>query len=185
MKKQILLVVALFISLSMFSQRAYRALGWKLTRDLPKNELKINLPTSIFASFPEITYERVLDSDISVGAALGVSLDNDLYPVNFAFTPYFRWFFGGNSENMQRYGAGFFIEANAGLISVDTHNAEYTDETFVSTYEKDMGAGLGLAVGWKYLTRNSWIGEVYLGGGRDFVNEGAYPRMGISVGKRF
>ena len=92
MKKHLLLIFALFVSLSMFSQRTYRAFGWKLTKDIPKNELKINLGTSIFASFPEIAYERIINSDLSAGASLGVSLD-DIYATDLLFTPYVRWFF--------------------------------------------------------------------------------------------
>ena len=48
-----------------------------------------------------------------------------------------------------------------------------------------MGAGLGLAIGWKYISQNNWVGEVYTGLGRDFVNDGAYQRLGITIGKRF
>lgn len=185
MKKQVLLIIALLVSLSMFSQKTYRAMGWKLSRDLPQNELKFNLGTAILGSYPEITYERILDSDISLGASLGISFDEDLYSVNFAFNPYVRWFFGGNAENLQKYGAGFFIEANGGLISVDTDESEFVNGTLVTKTETNMGAGLGIAIGWKYLSRNNWIGEVYLGGGRDFINDGGYPRLGISIGKRF
>lgn len=185
MKKQAFLIIALFASLSLFSQNTYRAFGWKLTRDIPQNELKLNLGTTIFGSFPEISYERILDSDISVGAAVGFSLNDDLYPVNYAITPYVRWFFGGNAENLQKMGAGFFIEANGGLISTDKEEADYINETYVSTTETSLGAGLGIALGWKYLSRNNWAGEIYFGGGRDFVNDGGYPRLGITVGKRF
>jgi len=185
MKRQSLLTVALLISLTTFSQKTHRVMGWKISRDLPQNELKLNLGTTIFGSFPEITYERILESDLSVGVSAGFSLDEDLYPINFAMMPYVRWFFGGSANNLQKYGAGFFIEANGGLIGRDTEEIDYVNgDTYLRT-ENSIGAGLGLALGWKYLTGNNWVGELYFGAGRDFVNDDAYPRLGISIGKRF
>jgi len=185
MKKQIVLAVVLLISLSAFSQKTHRVMGWKISKDIPQNELKLNLGTTIFGSFPEITYERILDSDISVGASAGIALDEDLYAYNFTLIPYVRWFFGGNAENLQKYGAGFFIEANGGLFTVDSDELFYENGAYGSRSETETGAGLGMALGWKYLTRNNWVGELYFGAGRDFVNDGAYPRMGITIGKRF
>ena len=185
MKKQMVLVVVLLVSLTAFSQETHRVMGWKISKDIPQNELKLNLGTTIFTSFPEITYERLLDSDISVGASAGFALDEDLYPVDFAITPYVRWFFGGSAENLQKYGAGFFIEANGGLFAQETSGEDYINGSYVYSSEDKLGAGLGVALGWKYLTRNNWVGEFYFGAGRDFVNDGAYPRMGITVGKRF
>ena len=173
MKKFIIFFVVLLISISAFSQQRTRSfMGWHLAKDAPDklNEVKLNLSTTIWGLFPEVSYERILGEDFSLGASAGINLNSDNYPLNFAFTPYARWFFGGSSTNLQKYGAGFFIEANGSLFSND---------------ESDFGAGLGLALGWKYLSRNNWVGELYLGGGRDFANDGAYPRMGISIGKRF
>ena len=52
-----------------------------------------------------------------------------------------------------------------------------------------MGLGLGLAIGGKFLTKNGFIGEIYIGGGRNFINtdkiDGGYPRIGVSIGKRY
>ena len=185
MKKHALLIIALFVCLSMFSQKTYRALGWKLSRDIPQNELKLNLGTTIFGSFPEITYERILNSDISVGASLGVALEEDVYVANFLFSPYVRWFFGGNSENLRKYGAGFFIEANGGIFNTYEDELFYDGSSSQWKEESVMGVALGLPVGWKYISQNNWVGEVYTGLGRDFINDGAYPRLGITIGKRF
>lgn len=185
MKKQMLLIAVLLVSLASFSQQTHRVMGWKVSQDLPQNELKLNLGTTIFGSFPEITYERILNSDVSAGASLGFSLDKELYPLDIALIPYVRWFFGGSAENLQKYGAGFFIEANAALFSKETEEIDYQNETANSITENNAGAGLGIAIGWKYQTRNNWVGELYFGGGRDFANDGAYPRLGITIGKRF
>lgn len=179
MKKQTLLIAAMLVSLTAFSQKTHRVMGWKISRDLPQNEIKLNLGTTIIGLYPEISYERILSEDFSLGTALGASLSEDEYPLYFGLMPYARWFFGGSASNLQKYGAGFFIEANGALLS----QKEYLDGAASPTSE--IGAGLGLALGWKYLTRNHWIGELYFGGGRDFVNDGGYLRLGVTIGKRF
>ena len=179
MKHLFTLAIALLVSSTAFSQKTHHVLGWKISRDIPQNEVKVNLGTTIFGLYPEVSYERIISEDFSLGITAGVGLNEDDYPLNFAIMPYTRWFFGGNSKNLQKYGAGFFIEANAAILE---HGEDYDDAGNLSS---EFGAGLGLALGWKYLTKNNWVGEFYLGGGRDFVNDGAYPRMGISIGKRF
>ncbi|OJU44257.1 MAG: hypothetical protein BGN96_01715 [Bacteroidales bacterium 45-6] len=155
-----------------------------------RNELKLNLPMTIFASYPEISYERLLNSDISVGASLGLRVsDGQEYPLKFSLMPHFRWFFGGSYSSLQKVAAGFFIELNSGLFTRDDLGGSYYDQSSGYTeYRKDtkFGAGFGLAVGWKYVSTNNWIGEIYLGGGRDFANsDEGYSRFGISIGKRF
>lgn len=188
MKKITILFAVLLISASVFSQRRTKSfMGWHLAKDAPAkvNEVKLNLGTTIFALFPEVSYERIFNEDLSAGASVGVNLNSDDYPLDFAVTPYVRWFFGGNSANLQKYGAGFFIEANGSVFSTDTSRIDYDGNSVTATTDNQFGTGLGLALGWKYLSRNNWVGEFYVGGGRDFVNDGAYPRMGISIGKRF
>ena len=98
--------------------------------------------------------------------------------------PNYRIFFG------EKRAAGFFIEANSAIFSqrfqkdliFGSVNDPATDDTKI-------GWGLGIAVGGKFLTKNGFIGEIYVGGGRNFINtdkiDGGYPRVGISIGKRF
>jgi hypothetical protein len=192
MKKITILLAAVLISFSAFSQKRTRSfMGWHLAKDEPAklNEVKLNLGTSIFALYPEFSYERIISEDFGLGASAGVGLDPDSYMMNFAFTPYARWYFGGNANNLQKYGAGFFIEANGALLSQNTKKIDHTIfdgyNSVSSTTENAFGAGFGLAVGWKYLSRNNWVGDIYWGVGRDFVNSNTYPRLGISIGKRF
>lgn len=184
MKKTTLLLVALTMSIGMYAQR---------DRDccsgfIKKNEVKLNLPLTIFASFPEVYYERVLAADLSLGASLGASLNNKDYPFNFIFAPYGRWFFGGAKKSMEKAASGFFIEVNGALLSQRKNWLEVNvgqNPPNESSKESIFGAGLGMAVGWKYLSRNNWVGDVFWGGGKDFVNNSFYPRIGVSLGKRF
>ncbi|MDO5666105.1 MAG: hypothetical protein Q4G63_12750 [Bacteroidia bacterium] len=193
MKKTIILLAALIISFSAFSQQRTRSfMGWHLAKDAPAklNELKLNLPMTIFGSSPEISYERILNSDISVGASILGSFNIDNNPYQVIFTPYFRWFFGGSSTNLQKYGAGFFIEANGAIYSQQVSTNSYIGNNNTSETKSEVGSGLGMAIGWKFLSKNNWVGEIYGGAGRNFIKSdyvavGAYPRIGISIGKRF
>lgn len=142
------------------------------------NEFKVNiLYTAI--GMPELSYERLISDNSSVGASLAFSLDKkEDMDLRLSFTPYYRMFFG------QKKAAGFFIEANSIVLNyVDTI---YFDGTS-SKYETRTGFGLGAAAGAKFLTKNNLIGEVYGGVGRVFGDNslGAYPRFGITLGKRF
>ncbi len=139
-----------------------------------KNEVSLNLPIAIFASFPEISYERIVSEDMGVGLSTAFSLEEDFIDMKFMAIPYVRWYFGGSMESAQRYGAGFFLEANGAVFSTKRHEVTET------------GAGLGLALGWKFVTKGNWIGQVYVGAGRNFADgPNVYPRLGITIGKRF
>lgn len=187
MKKVLILFLALSVTGITFGQE--KELIFK------KNELSLNLPTTIFASFPEITYERILAEDFSIGASAGFSLkgkDNDNFAnTKFLFSPYARWYFGGSTESMQKYAAGFFIEANCALVSAEKNVVFSTaiGSPVGSKARKEadtyVGFGLGVAVGWKYVTKNDWVGQIYMGLGKIFSESEAYPRVGITIGKRF
>lgn len=185
MKKLIFALLLFVIASNGFSQRIDRDF-FHFRKEIKRNEIKLNLPTTIFALYPEVSYERILNSDISVGGTVGVGM-GDEYIMNFAFTPYFRWFFGGNSRTMQKAGAGFFIETNGSVFSPNHDNSDNQNDMLYEgeVNDDELGMGLGLAIGWKYLSNNDWVGEIVLGGGRDFINDGAYPRFGLSIGKRF
>ncbi|HBG42871.1 hypothetical protein [Limibacterium fermenti] len=188
MKRTGILLVVLAVSLAAFPQKSRKrvVLEWGGDKEYAKlNEVKLNLVTTIFGAYPEISYERILDSDISVGVAAGIGFDEDLYDMRFALTPHFRWFFGGAYKSLEKIGSGFFIEANGAVFSREYDDSDYNSDVWNNTTDTKTGAGLGLAIGWKYLSKNNWVGEVFLGAGRDFVNDGAYPRTGITIGKRF
>lgn len=179
------ITIALLSALTVFSVFAQSQDSNEDDSLAKRNEIKLNLPLTIFASYPEISYERILNTDISVGASLAVGLDKERAPMDFAFTPYCRWFFGGNRKSMEKAGAGFFIEANGALFSANNNLGFFDNDAYNSTNHEKFGAGLGMGIGWKYLSKNNWVGEVCYGIGRDFVEERVYPHFGISIGKRF
>ena len=154
-----------------------------------RHELKLNLGSSVFLAFPEVSYEYILNEDMSVGVAMGFGYDTEnWYPYNFMATPYLRWFFGDwslfNGATMFNPASGFFLEANAAMGNMDNYKYFKNESIFT--------AGLGFALGWKYLTRNNWTGELFVGLGRNFIYDefidgdvSLYARFGISIGKRF
>jgi len=154
------------------------------------NELRLNLAYTI-AGIPELNYERILKDDMSVGLAVMVGLEDDS-DFKFGVIPNYRVYFGNKKAN------GFFIEGNAAIITsrlsyYDYSSLIYTDyapgysPTFNPIYKNETNFGLGAAAGAKFLTKNGFIGEIYVGAGRIFgaSNIEAYPRAGITIGKRF
>ena len=149
------------------------------------NEIKINLLMSI-AGIPELNYERIVADDQAVGLALLVGVNSDESDYKFGAIPYYRVYFG------KKKASGFFIEANAAVLSLESNNYEYFDDLYFGTYVTSKPTtitrfGLGAAAGGKFLTKSGFIGEAYFGLGRIFGenNLEAYPRIGITIGKRF
>ncbi len=157
---------------------------------LKKNELKLNAPLLIFSKFTEISYERIIRNDFSVGASVGFSIESETSydNIDFMFAPYARWFWGNNTKSVNKYASGFFLEANASIL-LEKKDVYYTFDGNGKRYkhgEDYTGVGIGVAIGWKTITKNNWVGEVFLGLGKEFSTEtDGYPRVGISIGKRF
>lgn len=147
------------------------------------NEIKLNLAYTI-AGIPEINYERILKDDMSVGLALMIGLEGDT-DFKFGIIPNYRIYFGNKKAN------GFFIEGNAAVFSVENYSYTiYNGTNNTSIYyegKTQTNFGLGAAAGAKFLTKNGFVGEIYLGAGRLFgeTDIDAYPRAGITIGKRF
>ncbi len=136
------------------------------------NEFKLNVGY-VIAGLPEVTYERILSDETSVGFSAAFSIDEDI-DYDFIAVPYFRFYFG------KKRNAGFFIEANTGIFTEENNDAKT---------ESELGLGAGMAVGAKFITRKGWVAELVGGLGRNFLNTDVlsevYPRVGISIGKRF
>jgi len=67
--KHLFLSIALLCALSTFSQETTE-------KNIKKNEIKINLLYFIL-DFPEITYERLLTDQTSLGVSVAFSIDNN------------------------------------------------------------------------------------------------------------
>ncbi len=173
--KKIFLGIFIFSCFQLFAQEEQTG-GY-----LGDNEIKINVGY-VLVGLPEISYERILSDDTSIGIAVAFGADSDI-DINFVVIPYGRFYFG------KKRNSGFFLEGNAGIFSEDYDEAFFNGNTTTFESGTKLGIGAGLGLGGKFLTKNGWIGEVLIGAGRNFVNTDfiseVYPRAGISLGKRF
>jgi len=192
--KFIIPVVVLLVSINAFSQNVNTPISaaaqTKSLNGSDNNELRINLLMAV-AGMPELNYERYIADNMGVGLSLAVTLDNvDNESIRSIILPYYRVYFGSKKAN------GFFIEGNMAVAGVKEYNTVYYSSYYSSMYAYEItppsykystNVGFGAAFGAKFLTRNNFIGEAYLGIGRLYGESTtkAYPRVGISLGKRF
>lgn len=164
----------------------------------PKNEIKLNTFTLIAFGAVDITYERILNDESSVGLsiyALGQNnTDSEDYRT-FSITPYYRTYFSKN------YNRGFFLEIftmySKRKSNYYTHSDYQYDENdnYISSnsyYETKeyKGVALGISVGGKWVTKKGFVVEVSGGIGRIIIGNSGddvpiVGRGGISIGKRF
>ena len=182
--KKIITLLSVFILISLFNLKAQQNL--ELTE---RHEVKLNLGSSVFMAFPEMSYEYILNEDMSVGTAVGFGFgENNGDRYKFKAMPFWRWFFSSDAKPA----TGFFLEANGAVSSryIDKYNAN-SNSSKSKTTDTMFTTGLGLAIGGKYLSKNNWTAEILAGVGRNFIydksyaNESLYARIGISIGKRF
>ncbi len=175
MKKISTLILFCLFSILTFSQET--------KTKLPNNELRLNL---LYAAvgIPEISYEKIINDESSFGVSFAFSLDSYI-DINYIILPNYRHYFS------KKRAAGFFIEANASLGKFKGRYYGYLSD---GSYDgRDVGnvtgAGLGFSIGQKFVTKQNWTANFTLGVSRNIVNnifiDSSYPRIEISLGKRF
>lgn len=152
-----------------------------------KNEIKFNIASAI-GGFPEVNYERLIDDNITFGAAIAASVEKaEKMDSRFSFMPYSRLYFGKKKAN------GFFVEANMDIRNQrDLHYNNIYDTSYniigTSKYDKQTtNVGFGAAIGVKLLTKKSAFAELFAGAGRLFGSpiKEVYFRGGLAIGFRF
>ena len=99
-------IILFMVSLSFFVQ----AQETILVDSIKRNELHLNLLTSLSYGFVEISYERILTKNSSVGLSAFVPvIKHNTYA--YGFIPYYRYFLGKSVAN------GLFLEGNLGLLA--------------------------------------------------------------------
>lgn len=192
MRNLLYISIALLMSAFTFGQQQPMSAtpSLKSTTPMLKNEVRFNVATAV-AGLPELTYEGFIADNVGLGMSVAVSVESvENMRLRSMFLPFARIYFSGQSLGTYN-NEGFFIEGNLGLVAqrgtpedlvnIIINNPPTTE---VKSY---FNAGFGAAVGWKFLTKNNYVGEFYGGIGRLFGDKliGAYPRVGISLGKRF
>jgi len=146
-----------------------------------RTEVKINGLYLILGGF-ELDYEYILNEESSIGFSATVFFDDDVI-YNWGFTPHYRLFFG------KQPALGFFVEGHASVFNADNYYIDFgPNGTFGSGTSRTTSAGIGISIGGKFKTSRDVVVEVVGGFGRVFSDEfidGAYPRWGINIGKRF
>lgn len=183
MKKLLFTSILAFMAITIYAQETIQ----NEEKPTGKNEIRLNLLNTI-VGIPEISYERLFSDNSSTGISVLVGIDDDT-DYKFGVIPYYRVYFGNNVKQA----TGFFIEANAAVMQVkdDRYYLSYdgNGNWHTISIDKNMTSfGVGAAAGGKFLTRNDFVGEVYIGVGRFFGKKKeieAYPRVGITIGKRF
>lgn len=160
-----------------------------------KHELRLDALDALAFTTIEINYEYVVSKYTGVGAAISFNLGDDSiddYGRNFAFTPYYRQYF----LNKKEYGArGLFVEGSIQLAAGEQSYYYSNYDPITNSYddgtneEKWFEAGVGLAIGQKWVSNNGFVFEISAGGGRYLLDSNhapeAYFRGGILVGYRF
>jgi len=147
-----------------------------------KNELKIN-GLSTIVGYLEVSYDYILNKESSIGISTGFSFDESV-DYKFGIIPNYRFFFGDKPAS------GFFIEANTTIFSQEEQRSSVLGSVSADNGKSYLGFGAGIAIGGKFISSKSGlVGELFIGGGRNFTNkdkiDDGYPRIGVSVGKRF
>ena len=188
MKKQlIILFTACLFSVNLFSQATTEN-----NTQTNFNELKLNMTNLIGFKWFDIGYERTLNEESSFGIGLLTKIGSDLDDGDgldeyrtFSITPYYRQFFS------KKYAQGFFVEGFAMLHSgKDTYGYDYNpdDYTYTYQYEKYTDLAIGVSAGAKFITKRGFLAEIYLGIGRDLLEQSdieVVGRGGVSLGYRF
>lgn len=175
--RYILLILLISLSSILYSQDDARD---------HKHEIKLNALLVILGN-PELNYEYILTRNTGAGLYANVNLDNNkLYPYNYMFGGYYRFYVGKKTAN------GFFFEAGLAAIGLSVESYYYYDQTNGNYYYEDEdyhSYGPTITLGGKFPLGNSVLLEFFGGIGRNFSSEemveNVFPRIGISIGHRF
>ncbi|ALM08667.1 hypothetical protein SB49_13265 [Sediminicola sp. YIK13] len=154
----------------------------------PSDELKINAFNLITFTYMDLSYERLLNEEASLGVSVlfNIGEENEIldYFRNFSITPYYRQYFS------KQYAEGFFVEGfgmlNSGEDFYYSFDEQGNENNSKETYTD---FALGISVGGKFVTKRGFIAEIYTGLGRNLLGDDTAPeivsRGGISLGYRF
>jgi len=146
-----------------------------------QQEIKLDIFDALALKTVEVSYERYLDDQSSVGISVLLNFEKNSadfrYNEKRVFTPYFRHYFTTDSQ-WNFFGEGFF-SLNYGEAEINSGSNIYEDYT---------DGALGVAVGTKYIADQGLIIGIYGGIGRNLFSNNSpiiVPRIGVNVGYRF
>jgi len=175
-------------------------------QEFDQNELRLNLLDMLSRGTLNASYERFLTPQTSLGATTMVALNDD-YTEKFEFAPSFRMYF--NDDLLELRKSVFvevftaFVVADSGYYDYNYVECDYPTQSIQASAEPqglsiapcgyysepspEAAFALGMMLGKKWVNQSNFTFEFGLGFGRYLTqtyNE-AYPRINLSIGKRF
>lgn len=193
MKKTLFIALVALLSTGAFAQKP-KAGEDQLEH---RNEVKVNLFSTIIGLAPEVSYEYAINRNMGVGTRATLYLSDNGYGGNYSFlaSPYFRWYFpfwfNRPFDSIDRNATGLFVEINTGVGALrDVHvspsvEGASSDKTGKSS---SMLFGVGVGTGYRLAMKRGWSFECFGSVGRDFLHTddmGFYGTGGITIGYMF
>ncbi len=175
-------------------------------QEFDQNELRLNLLDMLSRGTLNASYERFLTPQTSLGVTTMVALNDD-YTEKFEFAPSFRMYF--NDDLLELRKSVFvevftaFVIADSGYYDYNYVECDYPTQSIQASAEpqglsiapcgyygdpsSEAAFALGMMLGKKWVNQSNFTFEFGLGFGRYLTqtyNE-AYPRINLSIGKRF
>lgn len=159
-------------------------------KNIRNHELKLNSLNLALFSALDISYEYILNNQSSVGASVYIltkTPGNENEIKLFSMTPFYRKYFSAKRAN------GFFAEG-FGMINIfdKTDEGDFIDKKLVA---RETNLAIGVSIGTKFLFRENFVVEAYLGVGTNLINNSEIDtgnnnqhiigRSGLLLGYRF
>jgi len=123
-----------------------------------QQEIKLDLFDALALKTIEITYEKYLDDQSSVGISGMINFEKNSADFNYnekrSITPFFRHYFTTDSQ-WNFFGEGFF-SYNFGEKEIEMNGAP-------NAYEDYTDGALGVAIGTKYISEKGMTIDIYAG----------------------
>lgn len=199
MKQMILVVIAIGMVGMLSAQEREQQV-------FERNEIRLNMLEMLARSTVNVSYERFLSPQTSIGATTMIALNDDYYE-HFEFAPSFRIYFNDDLLELRK---SVFIELFTALVvAEDSYYYDYvacdypaqaisasTDTQGLSiapcgyanySQEPEAEFAIGMMLGKKWVNQSNFTFELGVGFGRYLTqnDNDAYPRLNLSVGKRF
>jgi hypothetical protein len=187
--KNIITVVLFFLfQVSLFGQNPSAEPKVDSTKNF-KHELKLNALDILSLPALGITYEHYLNPYSSYGLYGFVNFNStgSYRDEILEIAPFYRIYFQ-KEKNQQNRGVftDFFMGLNYGEVEYYSYSdfGYYYDTLYLQQY---LGVALGTSVGYKFVNFNNYSFEISVGAGRylNKIEVKAYPRLQLSIGKRF
>ena len=175
-------------------------------QEFDQNELRLNLLDMLSRGTLNASYERFLTPQTSLGVTTMVALNDD-YTEKFEFAPSFRMYFNDDLLELRK---SVFVEVFTAFVVADSGYDDYyyvdcpypaqsiqasaepqglsiAPCGYYSEPSPEAAFALGMMLGKKWVNQSNFAFELGLGFGRYLTqtyNE-AYPRINLSIGKRF